>query len=237
MQKVVEKENMLVTRISASPDGSRTYSLTKTIKGLEGGKGIFVLLYPTRTIENLHVEDSTNVHLLNHMKELGLSEYIIVNLFSTVTQSKLSTRGIVLDNDNLSFVKDKIFKELNTSEDKVIIAWGNSHQTSKVVNQAKLEILKMWEEMYGDTKLYQLTADSLDKDNVGVHPLYMGIRYSNATWRLEHYPTKDVMAKLEEARKGIEPEVKVEPIPKLQVVGEKNSDNTKKKGSQRGKRQ
>ena len=81
MQKVIEKENVLVTRISASPDGSRTYSLTKTIKGLEGGKGIFVLLYPTRTIENLHVEDSTNVHLLNHMKELGLSEYIIVNLF------------------------------------------------------------------------------------------------------------------------------------------------------------
>ena len=237
MQKVIEKENVLVTRISASPDGSRTYSLTKTLKGLEGGKGILVLLYPTRTIENLHVEDSTNVHLLNHMKELGLSEYIIVNLFSTVTQSKLSTRGIVLDNDNLSFVKDKIFKGLNPSEDKVIIAWGNSHQTSKIVNQAKLEVLKMWKEMHGDTALYQLTADNLGKDNVGVHPLYMGIRFSNATWRLEHYPTKDVMVKLEEAKKEIKPEVKAKPIPKLQVVGEKNSDTAQKKGSQRGKRQ
>ena len=122
MQKVIEKENVLMTRITASADGSKTYSLAKTIKGMDGGKGVFVLLYPTRTIENLHVEDSTNVHLLNHVKELGLSGYIIVNLFSRVTQSRLSTRGIVLDRDNLDFVRDKVFKGLNASADKVIIA-------------------------------------------------------------------------------------------------------------------
>lgn len=241
MQKVIEKENVLKTRITASADGSRTYSLTKTIEGLEGAKGIFVLLYPTRTIENLHVEDSTNVHMLNHMKELGLSGYIIVNLFSTVTQSKLSTRGIVLDRDNLDFVRAKVFKGLNASEDKVIIAWGNSHQASKVVNQAKLEILKMWEEMYGDANLYQLTAAGLDKDNVGVHPLYMGIRYSNAVWGLEHYPIKKAMAGLEEARKEAnsetKTEIKAEPIQKLQVVGEKNSDVGQKKASQKSRRQ
>lgn len=102
MQKLVKKEIIFKTKITASSDGTRTYCLTKSVEDLKGGKGIFILLYPTRTIENLHVEDSTNVHLLNHLKELGLREYMIVNLFATVTQSKLSTRGIALDKDNLA---------------------------------------------------------------------------------------------------------------------------------------
>ena len=102
MKKLAEKEILLKTSIKALPDGTRTYFLGKSLESLEGGKGIFVLLYPTRTMENLHVEDSTNVHLLNHMKELGLKEYGIVNLFSTVTQSKLSTRGLALDTENLN---------------------------------------------------------------------------------------------------------------------------------------
>ena len=36
MQNVIEKENVLMTTITASADGSRTYSLTKTIKGMDG---------------------------------------------------------------------------------------------------------------------------------------------------------------------------------------------------------
>lgn len=66
MQKLIETETSLKTKITTSPDGTRTYAITKTIESLSGGRGIFVLLYPTRTPENLHVEDSTNVHILNH---------------------------------------------------------------------------------------------------------------------------------------------------------------------------
>ena len=35
---------------------------------------------------------------------------MIVNLFATVTQSKLSTRGIALDKDNLAYIKDNVLK-------------------------------------------------------------------------------------------------------------------------------
>ena len=101
MQKLTEKECVLRTRITAAADGSRTYSVVKKVEGVKGGRGIFVLLYPTRTVDNLHVEDSTNVHILNHLQELGLGEYVVVNLFSTVTQSKLSTKGLTLDKKNL----------------------------------------------------------------------------------------------------------------------------------------
>lgn len=198
MQKLREKESALRTKLTASTDGSITYSIVKTIEGATGGKGIFVLLYPTRNLDNLHVEDSTNVHILNHMQELGLGGYVIVNLFSTVTQTKLSTRGITLDADNLNYIKDKVFKEVDESKDKVIIAWGNSHQTSKVVNQAKLEVLKMWTKMHKEGKLYQLTANGLEKSNIGVHPLYMGIRFSNAQWNLTEYPHASVMKELAE---------------------------------------
>ena len=198
MQKLTEKESVLRTKVTATADGSRTYAIVKTIEELKGGKGVFVLLYPTRTLDNLHVEDSTNVHILNHLQELGLGEYVVVNLFSTVTQSKLSTKGLALDTDNLNYIRDKVFKELDERKDKVIVAWGNSHQTSKVVNQAKLEVLRMWTETHKEGKLYQLTADGLEKDNIGVHPLYMGIRYSNAQWRLTEYPHMSVMKKLAE---------------------------------------
>lgn len=198
MQKLTEKESVLRTKVTATADGSRTYSIVKSIEGASGGKGIFILLYPTRTLDNLHVEDSTNVHILNHLQELGLREYVVVNLFSTVTQSKLSTKGLALDTDNLNYIRDKVFKGLDENKDKVIVAWGNSHQTSKVVNQAKLEILKMWTEAHKEGKLYQLTADGLEKGNIGVHPLYMGIRFSNAEWGLVEYPHTSVIKDLAE---------------------------------------
>lgn len=222
MKKLVEKEILLKTSIKASPDGARTYSLGKSLESLEGGKGIFILLYPTRTMENLHVEDSTNVHLLNHMKELGLKEYVIVNLFSTVTQSKLSTRGLTLDTENLNYIKESIFRGLRNQTDKVIIAWGNSHQTSRVVNRAKLEVLKMWEEIHGDGTLYQLAAEGLGTENVGVHPLYMGIRYANAIWKLELYPTEKAMAELktvtEEQKEMPKEEAKEPPAKKVEKI-------------------
>lgn len=137
-----------------------------------------------------------------------------MNLFSTVTQSKLSTRGLALDTENLKYIKESIFREIKSPADKVIIAWGNSHQTSQVVNRAKLEVLKMWEEIHGGGMLYQLTADGLDKENVGVHPLYMGIRYANALWKLEPYPAEKIRAELKgvvDAAKKIQREDVKEP--------------------------
>lgn len=205
MKKLVERETVLKTKITTSADGQKTYELSKEIVDEDGGKGIFVLLYPTRTVDNIHVEDSTNIHLLNHMKEMGLSKYVVVNLFSMVTQSRLSVRGLKIDEENLQYIRDKVYKEIDVSKDKVIIAWGNSHETSKTVNLAKMEILKMWMELYKEEKLYQLSVDGLAKENIGVHPLYLGIRHSNAKWKLTTYPHTKVLKELiEEGRKKAE---------------------------------
>ena len=40
MQKLMEKQSVLRTKLTASADGSRTYSIVKTIEGATGGKGI-----------------------------------------------------------------------------------------------------------------------------------------------------------------------------------------------------
>ena len=64
------------------------------------------------------------------------------------------------------------------------------------IHHAKLEVLKMWEEIHGDGTRYQLAAEGLGNENVGVHPLYMGIRYANALWKLESYPIEKAIAEL-----------------------------------------
>lgn len=51
-------------------------------------------------------------------------------------------------------------------------------------------------ETHKEGKLYQLTANGLERSNLGVHPLYMGIRFSNAQWSLEEYPHVSVMKAL-----------------------------------------
>ena len=62
-----------------------------------------------------------------------------------------------------------------------------------MVNCSKQKVLERWITLHSGEKLYQLAADGMDKDSYGVHPLYMGIRYSNAEWKLSVFPVKKVL--------------------------------------------
>ena len=101
------------TEIVASEDGLHTYEVTKKLKGTEGEKGIIVLLYPTRTADNIYAEDSTLNHLVSHMQEMHLNELKIINLFSKVVDGKMSSRGLQVDTENLDYIdtlmSDKAF--------------------------------------------------------------------------------------------------------------------------------
>jgi hypothetical protein len=165
------------------------------VGGIEGSHAYFILLYPTRTAKNCYIEDSTNNHLLNHLEELGLNGYTIINLFSKVTQSRLSLAGLEVDEGNMEFIQERVFANLS-DDSKVVIAWGNTQQTSPVIMKSKQRILELWEKEQPSGTPYQLTADGLPKDNLGVHPLYMGIRYSQACWKLATYPYKKILKEL-----------------------------------------
>lgn len=195
MANLIQSEASVKTRILGSEDGKKTFSITKEVEGMEGEHAYFILLYPTRTADNCYIEDSTNNHLLNHLDDLGLSSYTIINLFSKVTQSRLSLSGLTLDEENMVFIQERIFK--NLSDDlKVVIAWGNTQQNSPVIMKSKQRILELWDVEQPSRSLYQLTVEGLTKDNPGVHPLYMGIRHSQGFWKLTAYPHKRVLKEI-----------------------------------------
>lgn len=220
MSKRREIEEHTITRIVTSESGEETFSYTKELQGVNGRHGIFIMLYPTRDEENFHVEDSTSMHIQNHMKELELNSYTVVNLFSKVTKSRLSVKGLTVDEENLAYIEKEVFSKIDVKNTVVVIAWGNSHLTSKAVNLSKQKVLESWLTLHPDEKLYQLTADGMDKDNYGVHPLYMGIRFCNAEWKLSPYPVKKVLEqfKKEEENKSEEKNGKTDGKGKRQIV-------------------
>lgn len=201
MPKLAQKEINTTTKIATSADGTKTFSITKSVQGMDGEHAVFILLYPTRNAENCFIDDSTNTYLMTHMEELGLNSYTIVNLFATVTQSRLSLRGLQIDEENLIFLKEHIFLKMQGDKEKVVIAWGNTQQNSPIVGRSKQRILELWEETQPGGTLYQLTAEGMKKENPAVHPLFLGIRYSNSVWKLKAYLHKKVLKELENYEK------------------------------------
>ncbi len=195
MANLIQTETALKTSILSSEDGAKTFSITKEVEGIEGGHAYFILLYPTRTAANSYIEDSTNNHILNHMEDLGLKAYTVINLFSKVTQSRLSLSGLSLDEENMVFIQERVFKNL-PEDSKVVVAWGNTQQNSPVICRSKQRILELWDVEQPSRSLYQLTVDGMTKDNLGVHPLYLGIRHSQGFWKLTTYPHKRVLKEI-----------------------------------------
>ena len=60
------------TTLVTSDDGVYTYSITKTLEDVEGDKAIIVLLYPTRTKENINGNDTTVSHLCLYQVDILL---------------------------------------------------------------------------------------------------------------------------------------------------------------------
>ena len=175
------------TEIIASDDGKHTYELIKRLVGVDGERGYMVLLYPTRTEDNIFSNDSTLTHLVSHMQDLGFNELHIINLFSKVVNCKMSTRGLSVDEDNMQYI-EKLMSSKEFSESKFVIAWGNSMQNSQAVADSKVRILNMLLKHCPKNKLYQLaTVDRKIDSTVVPHPLYIGIRASGATWSLQEF--------------------------------------------------
>ncbi len=196
MANLIQTETALKTSILSSEDGAKTFSITKEVDGIEGGHAYFILLYPTRTATNSYIEDSTNNHILNHMEDLGLKAYTVINLFSKVTQSRLSLSGLTLDEENMVFIQERIFKNLPEDSKVVVAWWGNTQQNSPVICRSKQRILELWDVEQPSRSLYQLTVDGMTKDNLGVHPLCLGIRHSQGFWKLTTYPHKRVLKEI-----------------------------------------
>lgn len=190
------------TELIASDDGKHTYEVIKRLSGVEGESGYLISLYPTRNETNLFSNDSTLNHIVSHMSELGFNELHLINLFSMVVSTKISSKGLIVDEDNMKYI-DKLMKEPDFKKRKFIVAWGNSMVTSKAVQLSKLNVFNRYKKHCPKNRIYQLTTvGRVLESDVAPHPLYLGIRANNAVWGLKEFKITDSNTTVKEVVKS-----------------------------------
>lgn len=182
------------TDIITSEDGKKTFEVTKRLNGVEGDNGIIVLLYLTRTRDNIFSEDDTLNYLVSHMQELHLKELKIINLFSKVVSGKMSSRGLEVDEENMKYI-ETLMSDKNFKNTKFIVAWGNSMASSYACKKSKVNVLNMFKNAVPKGVVYQLLSSDVDlRSQTAPHPLYLGIRGNNSKWSLaELHITKEML--------------------------------------------
>ena len=115
----------------------------------------------------------------------------MINLFSKVVSSKISSRGLLVDEENMQYIEN-IMNDKKFKNSKFIIAWGNSMLSSQAVKISKTKIFSMYKTFCPKNKVYQLTVIGKQLDSEIVpHPLYLGIRANNSVWGLQEFKLTD----------------------------------------------
>ena len=136
------------------------------------------------------------------MSELGFNELHLINLFSMVVSTKLSSKGLAVDEDNMKYI-DKLMKEPDFKKRKFIVAWGNSMVTSKAVQLSKLNVFNLYKKHCPKNRIYQLTTvGRVLESDVAPHPLYLGIRAKNTVWGLKEFKITDSITTVKEVVKA-----------------------------------
>lgn len=190
------------TELICSDDGKNTYCITKRLNGIEGETGIIVMLFPTRNEKNLNADDSTINHLVAHMSDFGFSEIKIINLFSKVISARPSSRGLVIDSDNMDFIEKSVFSDTNLKNQKFIVGWGNSMKSSAAVTESKKKIIEAYLKRLPKGKIYQIVCPERGIVDGANHPLFLGVRAAKTVkWRLMEYNHKPLFSVTKTAEK------------------------------------
>ena len=196
-QKMVTETFRMDISAVGSDDGINTYEIRR--KWAEKGKKALVIeLYPTLTADQCGNMDVSTMHLMNHVQELGWGEVRIVNLYSKVFSEKPTVSQLSEDDNNLSYIEE-ILEEQDIGGYDIVIAWGNTLISHRQTIQAKTDLLTMIKEK-GLAKQVKCIVTNNLKAN-GVHPLYLGLRYSKDVWSLQPFPLEKVLNELESTEK------------------------------------
>lgn len=145
-----ETKFTLETTVVGTADGRETYEVRKKFS-TEGKTAILIALYPTVSMLNPMITDTSTMHLLNHVHEMGYNEIRITNIFSTVFGRKPSAKQLHESEENMQYVENLIEESDKTKTD-FIVAWGSSLGKNANANGIKVRILQMlldkgWEKM------------------------------------------------------------------------------------------
>lgn len=180
-----ENIGMNITVIG-SENGKETYEVRRTWND-RAGKALVLELYPTISSKNPMAMDISTMHLLNHSNELGWGDVRIVNLYPYVFDRKPVVADLHESVENIEYIRD-ILTSKDIDEYDIVIAYGSSLSTHACTQHIKRNILLMLKEYKLETHVKQITTDEMEngKQN-GIHPLYLGLRYSDKVWKLETF--------------------------------------------------
>lgn len=195
-----ETKGSITTEIVSSDDKKHTYSIKKTMEGAEGKDGIILQINPTISADELHHIDSTTLHIMNHLSEMGLRSVQMVNLFSKVCKGKMSTKSLEMDIENIKYIESLM--KSRTFKDKVfIVAWGSSMEHSRACNQSKQEVIRMFRKHCKNGTIWQINTTRLDTFQYSaVHALFLGIRHKNEKWSLMPFDDTEILKQIEELK-------------------------------------
>lgn len=191
--KTTVHKSCVETELVCSEDSKNTFEIIKRLKGTEGDIGIIVMLFPTRNGDNIDSDDNTLNHLVSHMKDFNFKEIRIINLFSRVVNSRISSRGLQVDEDNMKFIEEVILSDKDLDKHHFVVAWGNSMESSKAVNDSKKKIIEMYLKKIPKGKVEQIVCPQRQIVGGASHPLFLGIRAKTSKWSLMQFDTKEIL--------------------------------------------
>lgn len=232
---MMEKKGTLTTKIICNDDQTHVYEICREFD-TEGEEIILLTLFPTVTEPNKC--DLSGLHMLNHASDEGLElkKIHFVFLFSKVSASRLSTKGLRFDTENMDYLRN-LFTKL--SDAKIVISFGASMDKCPAVIESKVRLFQIIKELRAEEALWQISADGMEEESP--HILFAGIRYGNEKWSLCHYRvphrfTKEgydlYLANKEEARQRfiknvLEVKKEAQEKPEKQGKGKKKDANQK----------
>lgn len=184
---MISTKGELVTTIIHNEENTKTFEVRREFVGVEGEEIILLQLFPTLGKGDEFTMDSTNRHIITHREELNIKSIRFINLFATRSSTRMSTRNIEIDEENLRYIEG-IMQEQNFKDSRFVVAFGCTMQKCAVADKTKETIYTLFKKYNPKGKMYQITVDKLDsKNDVAVHVLFLGIRHSNAKWRFEEF--------------------------------------------------
>lgn len=194
-QTMLEENFILEISAIGSDDGLQTYEIRRTLSG-EGKKSLVVELYPTLMPEEAYRMDSSTMHLMNHAGELGWTDIRVVNIYSNVCNGKPRVAELNDADNSIDYIRN-ILEEDDIHEYDIVIAWGSALLNHKETNKLKVEILNLIKGSgLGDNVKCIVTDNLFVEENIGIHPLFLGLRHGKDEWQLIDYPIDDEIVKL-----------------------------------------
>lgn len=181
------------TQVIGTEDGRATYEVRKTLSLSEGKRVVVIGLYPTVSLLSPYIMDYSTLFLTNRAQELGYNDFRIVNIYSKVCKGKLSSKQLVNDDENITYL-EKVFEEEKDNDTDIIIAWGSSLKLNETTKNMKIQILKMLKKIINDNKIKQLTSSDLDTETLlNPHILWMGL-HCKETWYTEKVSVEHLLS-------------------------------------------